>query len=367
MRLSLRDQRIRIETYILPLIEGNGYRDLRQMTGEGTTMLHLSSLSPRTLAQLSAHFGPVRRFLELGHEGALGDQIFVRCDDSPKFRALIELWMRHDFDPGDPSDEREWERLIARAAFQVPITVGVRIGAKKAFDDWLKEVGGHLRIKETALKPPYKGVSIRRFPLEDFADAFNASGTANGKRFIPVLYHASIDGFWCLSTSLDSLRDTIDRAVARREQRDKGEQTELNSSLYLAPEAMLAAAAAYQGYLEWESHRRAVANGPLWYVLRRGGVVKDFDSSEAQQAARRFFGFVPVSPDESPYRFDALRQEVRNERYGSLHRPQLRSTLPENSPLAKLLEQVRTLRVDLRFREDGVHTILTIDRHGPKK
>ena len=50
-----------------------------------------------------------------------------------------------------------------------------------------------------------------------------------------------------------------------------------------------------------------------------------------------------------------------------MSRPKLRSTLPESSPLAQLLEQARTLRVDLRFREDGVQTILSIDRHSPKK
>jgi hypothetical protein len=143
-------------------------------------------------------------------------------------------------------------------------------------------------------------------------------------------------------------------------------ETPLTSSLYLAPEAMFSAAA-FGRYLEWESHRRAVSNDPIWYVLRRGEVVKDCDSADARRTALRFFGFVPVSPDGSRYRYDVVRQEVSNEGYGTLRRPQLRSMPPTDSPLAQLLEQVRTLRVDLRFREDGIHTILTLDRHAAKK
>ncbi|MGH7172225.1 MAG: hypothetical protein ACRELG_18265, partial [Gemmataceae bacterium] len=346
MRLSLRDKRVRVETYILPLIDGNGYRDLRAATGEGTTKLDMASLSPKTLMQMTAHLAPS---IPWGQ----GDQIFVCLEDSPKYRELIELWMRQDYEPGD---REKWERRVFRAAWKLPITLGVRIGDKKVFDGSLAAAGQWLKVQAKAIHPPYKGVSIRRFSLENITQEWNASGTPEKDRFVPILYHATVDGFWYVSTSLDSLRGTIDRAVARREERDKGEQAELNSSLYLAPEAMFSAASAFQGYLEWESHRRAVANDPIWYVLRRGEVVKDFDSPEARRTALRFFGFVPVSPDGSPYRYDAVRQEVNNEGYGSLRRPKLRSMLPAGSPLAQLLEQVRTLRVDLRFREDGIHT-----------
>jgi hypothetical protein len=35
--------------------------------------------------------------------------------------------------------------------------------------------------------------------------------------------------------------------------------------------------------------------------------------------------------------------------------------------LAKALGQLRSVRSDLRFREDGIHTVLTIDRRPGKK
>src|SRR6266540_6623938 len=36
------------------------------------------------------------------------------------------------------------------------------------------------------------------------------------------------------------------------------------------------------------------------------------------------------------------------------------------APLTRLLEQLRSIRADLRFREDGIHTVLTIERQKAK-
>jgi hypothetical protein len=363
MRLSLRDKRVRVETYILPLIDDNGYSVLRMVTGEGTTKLDLASLLPRTLGQLTIHTGPL-----LGRSTGLGDQIFLRWDDSPKFRELMELWVRQDY---EPLDEPTWQRRVVRLAWQLPLTLGARIDDQRDFDGFLKGIGDSWNLKATTSTPAYKGVSIRRVRFSEdplFGRDLDPPDTPKEKRFVPVVYHTQVDGFWYVSTSLDSLRDIIDHAVARRANPGKeSEKVELNSSLYLAPEAMLTAAGPFRSYLEWESQRRAVANNPLWYVLHRAGVVADGNSPQAWQTALRFYGFVPVSPDSSSYSYHATTDEMSNWGYGTLRRPELRPTLPANSPLARWLDQLRTVRVDLRFREDGVQTILTLDRHPAKK
>ncbi len=51
-----------------------------------------------------------------------------------------------------------------------------------------------------------------------------------------------------------------------------------------------------------------------------------------------------------------------NQRHGSLRRPQLQAAVDADSPLGILLAQIHCVRADLRFREDGVQTVLTIDR-----
>ncbi len=76
----------------------------------------------------------------------------------------------------------------------------------------------------------------------------------------------------------------------------------------------------------------------------------------------RYLGFVPVSPDGAAYVYDPRTDEIRNSRHGSLRQPRLHAALEDSSALGRLLDQFRTLRVDLRFREDGVNTVLTIER-----
>jgi len=62
------------------------------------------------------------------------------------------------------------------------------------------------------------------------------------------------------------------------------------------------------------------------------------------------------------YLYDQRLDEVTNRRHGSWRQPQLRPTLAVNAPLRAILEEFKTLRIDLRFHEDGIHTTLTWER-----
>ena len=42
--------------------------------------------------------------------------------------------------------------------------------------------------------------------------------------------------------------------------------------------------------------------------------------------------------------------------------PDLHPAIGEASPLAKMLDRFASIRADLRFREDGIHTIVTLKR-----
>jgi len=76
---------------------------------------------------------------------------------------------------------------------------------------------------------------------------------------------------------------------------------------------------------------------------------------------------LPISPDGAADRDDNRTDEVIHARHGSLRRPRLHGSLNTKSPLTELLGQLQTVRADLPFREDGIHTILTIERKPPQK
>ena len=369
MRLALTGGQVRMEVYILPLVANSEYDQLRQWVGGGTTKLDPASIPSRALFQYTIHLDSVHNPV---HD-ALGDWFFLRVDDGLAYRRWAELQIESELGEGNRTSF-SWEE--ARLPFQAPALVGLSIGKASAFDELLTNAQGYLRFlggEAKELKPAYKGVPVATFRFSregQLADSLNDPKTPVADRFAPVIYHAKVDGAWYASFRLDELHGAIDRALARWKEKKpaKEEGVPINSSVYIAPKAAVKAAGALRGYLEWESHRRALANEPLWYALYRGGVLaKDASPEAAGTAARKFFGFVPVSPDGAAYRYESRTDEVVNARHGSLRRPRLHPDLAPESPLAQLLGQLQTVRADLRFREDGIHTVLTIQRKLPKK
>jgi hypothetical protein len=362
MRCALRDRRVRLETYILPLIRSSQYNALRQWTGGGTMTVDLSAISPQTLFQYIAHFN--------NPYAPSVDGVLFRADDGPAYRRLARWYVRQEFESSTP-DERSREE--ARHVFRLPLTIGARYGDEKEFNKLLSQVralceAGFGPFTSEPVKPAYKGVTLTRVrfdPDSNMAENLYGDTVPKERRVTPVIYHAKIDGWWYASLSPDALRDLIDRAASRRDGKQApGETVEVNTSLYVAPEAAFDTAGALRAYLEWETFRRAVANAALWEALYRSGLT---DGKDADAAALRFLGFVPVSPDGVAYFYDRRTQEVRNTRHGSYRRPHLHEALDEASPVARLLGQLRHVRADLRFREDGVHTVVTLERTGPAR
>ncbi len=119
MRIALDDKRVKLDTYILPLVANSRYNELRRVTGDGTVSLDLGSISPKTIAQFMMHLSPnvgdrsgVLGLLGAGgpRGGAAGDLttlvtsaldpvgkwVLVRADDSPVYGQLADLLERYD-------------------------------------------------------------------------------------------------------------------------------------------------------------------------------------------------------------------------------------------------------------------------------
>jgi hypothetical protein len=353
MRFALDKERVRIDTYILPLLQSGEYSFLREFARGGTAKLDLSQISATTLAQISVHVAPeIRKQMEqlLQAKSGVGEWAMLRIDDSAVFRKLAEVWVQREFNPHARRGLDEWTLLT-----QLPLSAGVHIRDPKLLTDARNRLQGMIFGKaETKQLKPYHGVTIT---------AINISVVDR-----MTLYHAVIDDAWYLSLSEEALKSQIDRSVARNKEKEaKRESEPFNGSLYIAPAALDKARDALHLVLEWETHRRAILNNPIWYPLFHSGLVTpDMPEKEKHAAARQFYGFVPVGPDDTAYRYDAKTGEVVNARHGSQGRPQRHVGLAEGSPLARLLREIRTIRADLRFREDGVHTVLTIDRQPGK-
>jgi hypothetical protein len=106
-------------------------------------------------------------------------------------------------------------------------------------------------------------------------------------------------------------------------------------------------------------------NDAFWYVLYRAKLLDEKTPERTKrEKAMNFLGFIPVSPDNAPYRYVKDKDEIVNQRHGSLRKPQLHAAIADDSPLRALLGQFPTMRIDLRFREDGFHSVITVERTG---
>jgi hypothetical protein len=353
MRLTLNKRQVLLETYILPLIRNSQYDDLRRYIGAGTAKMNPRGIPLKTFAQYFTHISP--EFRRMTDSKWLGDWLVVQLGDSKVFDKFGKLWRRSELRPELQSDvEQEMEQLF----FQLPLTAGVNIRDPKVFAKVLKKFQRSADswigpIKRRILKPPYKGVSITRAQFHlNFFDA--------------TLYHAMIGDGWYISFSEAALKGLIDHTEGQRNTKKgapKGKAVKVNSSLYVAPGAADKAGDFLRSFLEWESHKRALANNSTWYALYRSGLIgKAMSGPKTEAAVLRLFGFVPVSPEGAAYRYLPDSNEVENQRHGSYRRPRLHSGIEDKSPLGQLLREFRTVRADLRFREGGIHTVLTLER-----
>jgi hypothetical protein len=349
------------------------YADLRRLSGNGTATFDLAEVSPRTLFQFFAHWNSDQLQPHLGK--AVGDWIALRWDDGTEYRQMLEYLVRREMGEVKDADFRAQE---GRLFLQLPFTLNVKIGDEKAFDQLLAQfeplilaiLGGP--VERTTARHKGTTITTYRFKAESpFADLVNRElGLADApaeQKITPILTHAKIGGVWHLGFNEKVLRDHIDVIEARKHRRLPDlDRPAVNASVYVNPHAAVEARGALRSYLEWETHRRAVANTTFWQTLYRSGVLApDADEKTMRATAHHWYGFVPVSPDDSEYVFDRTGAEVVNVRHGSLRKPRLHDDLAESAPLANLLQQVRTIRADLRFREDGIHTTLTLERKTP--
>ena len=101
MRVALKDGQVKLDTYILPLIENSAYNNLRAVTGKGTVKLDPSSISSKTLFQYMMHLTTDSNerggWFGLGgfggpRGGAWASSVSPRCSLGPSIRSASGSW-----------------------------------------------------------------------------------------------------------------------------------------------------------------------------------------------------------------------------------------------------------------------------------
>jgi len=376
IRLSLKNDQAKMEVYILPLVNTSQYNELRRMTGDGTIKIDASMFSDKTLVQYLMHASPqlfnqnmfrggpgADLMVDLALRSWLGDWFTVKFDDSPVYGKLLESYIRSQMFPEERHDFVQDLQLL----YQMPVTVGFDVRSTMMFAGLLTGVRKAVEttlpgaIEWGPMKEPYKGVPIVRIKASSERIA-NLSGLRTTRD--PSIYYAMVDGAFYASLQEDPIHDVIDRSIALKDSKKGIALADVNTTLHLGPKAAVKAKDLLRLYLEWEMHRRAQLNNRLLYALFKSNVVGPQDDSKAVEAgALQYLGFIPVSPDLAPFHYEWKKEEVVNRRHGSLRQPTLQPGVDADSPLGQVLEEFAAIRADLRFREDGVHTTVTLRKN----
>lgn len=371
MRFQLTPDRIHVETYILPLIQSTQYARLRQLTGNGTIARNVSPPTAGTVLQLSGHLAPdarERREFEDGISvlgvkhavGWLGNWWVIRFDDSPMYAKFARL---EDHDANPLSNPDEWTRTV----FQMPITLGVEIRNPLTFAGVLASLRSTLlnalpgAVAWEPMEPEYKGVKIVRIQATKQGVQRYLNQRDNAEPFLPAIYYALVDGAWYASLQLQPIKDMIDRAAERKVGGPDAAEPQINSSLYLSPTAGVATKQYLRELFGREDRKQSAANAAIWHAFFQMKLIDTTTPNDRRQdLLYRILGYAPVNGDGSDWGWDERLGEVANNRHGSLRRPANETDFAAVSSARRLLEQFATIQVDLRFREDGIHTIVAL-------
>jgi hypothetical protein len=357
LRLSLDARRVRVDTYILPLAGSEQYRSLRQIAGNGTF-----AFTPRTESVVDFR-------LSVDANAAVGFHV----DANASLREMVELLIRWEADPRIDL-RKEYDRLFWR----LPLGASGRGPDGMRFD--AESLANSLQsiARDKPSMSRHREVAIYRVPIaEDRYREVAAFLTKIGDQtpfatilaLLPTqeapaaLYLTTIDKAVYVSGNEAFLKKLIDQAARRKkpdEEKPADPVLEVNAGLFISPANAGAAASLF---LEHEGHSLALLNNQVWNTFYQTGILApDASAATRRETARRYLGFLPVSADGSAYRHDGRLGEVVNERHGSLRQPKLHDRVAEGSELGKLLDEIKSFRADLRFLENGLHTVLTIER-----
>lgn len=387
-RVSMDGNELKFDTYILPLIENTAYNQLRRIVGKGTVKLQPERLSSKTLLQFMMHitndandreewfrfgpgFGP-RRGPGFGPEpelgtllwlawafDPLGEWFLLRADDSPAWGKLYKLAMRQR--TRNPVSTEE----IAREIWSLPLAVGVDLKNSLTIAASLAALRTTVMTAAPGfltwgpLEKEYNGVAITKIEATERGAGLLTRIDGRPNRFQPAIFYAVIDGGLFVTLNEEMMKRLIDDSKGKKD--PKGKSVDVATSLHLSPGAAVDTRVFLKALLQTAVAENANAAYAPWEVLYTTGVISPkANRKDAENEAYRFLGYVPSSPDGSAFKWDTKNAEIVNEQFGSRRQPKTPKGLLETSKVNQLFESIETIRADLKFREDGIHTVLNM-------
>ena len=132
-----------------------------------------------------------------------------------------------------------------------------------------------------------------------------------------------MDSAFYVSLQEAPIREMIDHSIAMKDNKKGPPTIEVNTMLHLSPRAAVQAKDLLKLYLEWETHRRAKITIACCTPCTRATWWARKTTARPSRGGPAYLGFVPVSPDLAPFRYEWKKDELITRRNGSERQPTL--------------------------------------------
>jgi hypothetical protein len=354
---------IALSVTILPLIDNSGYDQMKVFAGGKPIDLTPPKAAETAVICVAAHLNPENPSLR-----TFQAQTLAMLPGAPK--AAIE-WIGERLlfwiEDCDALVTAVREQDLGKV-FQIPIVVGIETKNTLGLATFL--VGAQSMIRTSApnmivFEPtePYRDHAFTRIrpaspdvlPGEGFADA--------------AIYYGSVGNVLYVSTALKSLHSIVDAAPTTAPATIAAAST--------APEAPTTRPAltghfAFRLGLADAKNAKAVAESYLGQSAQLGEAAHRQNllllaqtvglGDKTLAAPQRVLGYSIESALGNTYHYDAAHDEVVGSATGSQWVPAHAQIIPDDSPLGRLVNGIRSLNAHLSFTEDGLRSDLRIER-----
>jgi hypothetical protein len=335
---------IRAEAFMLPLANSQGYEQFRRVTERKETTWSPLPVSPAAVFQYRMTL-PRLPVVTLKDPLDLG--VAVQLDDLRDWQARYQTVQEGRY------HDRDWPPIPLVFSFGGKDAGNVR----KLVDLCLDQIAAHY-LRWRGAKA-HNGIKIGQYSLRDMAlkdekgQRTFMSGLAGGPK--PALYCADFGGASFFSFS----RGAIERRIDAWKKGAKMKAEPAAAGFFLTRNRP-GISTLIEFLMEQQVRQQAHSANVMWQALYEARVITPkMTEAERQTVALRLWGFVPCAPDGSRSVWDNDTQQVRNIRHGTWQRPISHQSLDPKSPLLRFLRRFESVNADLRFREDGIHTIIT--------
>ncbi len=357
------------ETTILPLLEASAYDTFKRWVG-GAPAGPIGPAPPSAIASIAARIDPrsllpdevvcrsirerFRIDLSLAAEKAFGPEVALHLGDGDlRFDFRLERYLSGALAGGAGAD---LYLLPVLASISLPVAASASVKDSAAAEEFVKQVREALARESSR---PDVLPSAPRFSVYDLEPQGGAGVQVVVMDALACrvrLYTSLTKDSWIVANQEAFLREAIDRSGVGT----SAQPAEAHARLAILPQAWRLArpplVLAYEEGAREACHRNL---GVAGHVLRALG--KPVEAEARPALERRVFGRVGICPDGGEYQAapDGLALCTV---HGSLLAPrQPREPLPK-SALGGLLKRLVAIRARLRFTDDGLHTVVEIER-----